>query len=241
MWHLRHALPVAALLLVLYGMCAAEGVPTEPHFGWLLKSPCTSPEVEIPSTRILYQPQPGDIVLFARESKCQRCVYALAHTGRPFHASMVVALPDGRPSILEAGSFDFSHIYLADLAPRLHAHTGRVWVRRLRKPLTPEQSAQLTAFAVEQTDKRFALGRLCLEATPFGAHGPVSGCLFGSARIDRNSWFCSELVVAAAATVGLIDPQVMKPNTVFPRDLFYNNPFDLSPCWEEPRKWFWDP
>ena len=87
-------------------------------------------------------------------------------------------------------------------------------------PLTAEQSARLTAFALEQTGKRFAVFRLVLEVTPLRAHGTLHGHVFGSPRIDRPSWFCSELVVAAMSVAGLIDPHVLKPNTVYPRDLF---------------------
>src|SRR5262249_20639349 len=126
------------------------------------------------------------------------------------------------------------------LPTRLRTHGGTVWVRRLRKPLSAEQSRRLTDFAVEQTAKHYALRRVLLEATPFKAHGPVRSHLFGSARLDRRGWFCSELTVAAGAVVGLFDPQVMKPNTVYPRDLFTDHPHDISQRWEEPAPWTWD-
>ncbi len=114
-------------------------------------------------------------------------------------------------------------------------------MRRLRVPLSAEQSARLTAFALEQTGKRFAWLRLILEVTPFRAHGLLHSRLFGSACIDRHRWFCSELVVAALAVAGIVDPNVMKPNAIYPRDLFRDWPFDLKPCWEEPRRWACEP
>ena len=47
-----------------------------------------------------------------------------------------------------------------DALPHLYSYEGegRVWVRRRAVPLTPEQSARLTAFALATDGKRFALG-----------------------------------------------------------------------------------
>jgi hypothetical protein len=191
--------------------------------------------------RETYVPQPGDIVLYTHNSLRTRCLYLLAHTGKPYHAGIVVSLPDGRPAILEAGPYDYLHVYLMDALPRLRTHEGLIWVRRLRVPLTAEQSARLTTFALQQTGKGFALFRVILEATPFHAHGVLHSRLFGSARIDRHHWFCSELVIAALAAAGVVDPQTVKPNTIYPRDLFYDHPFNLKPCWEAPRRWTCDP
>jgi hypothetical protein len=188
-----------------------------------------------------YVPQPGDIVLYSHGSLRTRFFYLLAHTGKPYHAGVVVNLPDVRPAILEAGPYDYLHVYLMDALPRLRTHKGDIWVRRRRVPLNAEQSAHLTTFALEQTGKRFALFRVILEATPFHAHGSLHSRLFGSACIDRHCWFCSELAIAALAAAGVVDPHAIKPNTVYPRDLFYDRPFDLRPCWEEPRRWTCDP
>lgn len=233
----RRAGPSAILLLVL--TCWSNGLrhgrAAEPS-GWLLAcadaldGPCEP-----------YLPQPGDIVLYAHKSLRSRVLYTLARTSKPYHSGIVVHLPDGRPAILEAGPYDYLHVYLLDLLPRLRTQEGPVWIRRLYQPLTPEESARLTAFALEQTGKRFALFRLMREVTPFRAHGRLHSRWFGSTRIDRRSWFCSELVVAALAVAGRIDPHVLKPNTVYPRDLFRDHPFDLKPCWEGPRRWICGP
>lgn len=233
----RRSLPSAILLIVL---TCWNGVPgrcraAEPT-GWLLVCPQNPAGPREP-----YLPQPGDLVFYAHESLRSLFFYTLARTGKPYHSGIVVNLPDGRPAILEAGPYDYLHVYLMDALPRMRTHQGAIWVRRLRVPLSPEQSARLTAFALEQTGKRFALFRLVREVTPFRAHGWLHGQLFGSAQIDRRTWFCSELVVAAAAVAGLVDPHVVKPNTIYPRDLFRDRPFDLKPCWEEPRRWICEP
>jgi hypothetical protein len=192
--------------------------------------------------REAYLPQPGDIVFYSHDNVRQRVLYALAHTGKPYHVGVVVNLPDGRPGVLEAGPYDLVNVYLMDLLPRLRTHQGSIWIRRRRTPLSPEQSARLSDFALKQTGKRFALFRVMLEITPLRAHGgPVHARLFGSTRVDRPGWFCSELVVAALSVAGVLDPAVIKPNTIFPRDLFCDCPFDLKPCWDEPRSWTCDP
>ena len=232
----RRSLLVAILSIALIspsrllGPCRAED-----GYGWLA-SPGDCPD-NPPSPCEVYQPQPGDIVFFSHDHLRSRLVYALAHTGKPYHVGLVVNLPDGRPAILEAGPYDYVHVYLMDLLPRLRTHEGLIWVRRLRVPLSPCESARLTSFALAQTGKRFALFRVILQATPFRAHGSLHSCVFGSSRIDRPSWFCSELVLAALAFVGRIDPHRIKPNAIFPRDLFRDDPFDLKPCWEAPRPW----
>lgn len=236
----RRALLVAMLFLALVrasngtGSCRAADA-----CGWL--APPTLCPQEASATPEPYLPQPGDIVLFSHDRLRSRFVYALARTGKPYHAGIVVRLPDGRFAILEAGPYDYVHVYLMDLLPRLRTHEGVLWVRRLRVPLSPSASARLTSFALVQTGKRFALFRVILQATPFRAHGAFHSRLFGSARIDRHGWFCSELVVAALAVAGRIDPHFMKPNTVYPRDLFRDEPFDLKPCWEAPRRWMCAP
>lgn len=234
----RGTLPATILLIALScwndgrGRCCRAAEPN----GWLLVCP-----QDTSGPREPYLPQPGDIVLYEHESLRTRFLYTLARTGKPYHSGLVVKLPDGRPAILEAGPYDYLHVYLMDALPRMRSHEGAVWVRRRRVPLTPEESARLTAFALEQTGKRFALFRIMLAVTPFRAHGVLHGRVFGSARIDRSSWFCSELVIATLAVAGLIDPHVIKPNTVYPRDLFVDHPFDLKPCWEEPRRWICGP
>jgi hypothetical protein len=188
-----------------------------------------------------YVPHEGDLFFFSDHSVFWRWVYMLAWTGPPFHVGIVARLPDGRPALLEAGPFDSSKVYLFDMFPRLKVHDGEIWVRRLRCPLTADQSASLTQFALEQAGKPFALGRVMLEGTPIRNHGFPNAQLFGRPWIDRQRWFCSELTIAAAAHVGVIDPNVIRPNTVYPRDLFLDAPHDLSPWWEEPRRWTSEP
>jgi hypothetical protein len=233
----RYSLPSALLLIVL--SCCSNGPGScraAESCGWLLEGTQATAGPREP-----YFPQPGDIVLYAHHSLRSLFFYTLARTGKPYHVGIVVNLPDGRPAILEAGPYDYLHTYLMDALARMRTHTGTIWVRRLRVPLTPEQSARLTNFALHQTGKGFALFRIILEVTPFRAHGSLHSRLFGSPKTERHGWFCSELVVAAMAVAGLVDPHVVKPNTIYPRDLFRDCPFDWKLRWEEPRLWSYEP
>jgi hypothetical protein len=190
-----------------------------------------------PGPREVYVPCAGDLIFFTYRSAFWRTMYALAHTGPPFHVGMVVRLPDGHMAILEAGPGDTYQVFILDLVPRLYGHDGPIWVRRLRVPLTPEQSDCLTQFALDQAGKRLAVVRLVLGITPLRSHGWLHARIFGRACIDRCAWYCSELAVAAAAHAGLIDPHRFRPNTIYPRDLFLDKPNEFLLLWEEPRRW----
>jgi hypothetical protein len=227
----------AVLPAILWTACClspAEGGPAPESYLWTA-SPGPSDSARF--HREAYVPREGDLLFYRDFSPFWRTLYFLAYTGPPYHVGIVVRLPDGRFATLEAGPYDSRHVYLLDLLPRLQTHDGTVWVRRLRAPLTQEQSSRLTDFALEQAGKHFALLRIALAVTPLRAHGPLRSRLFGSPRVDRDRWFCSELVVAAAAVAGLIDPRRVPPNTVYPKDMFIDWPHDLRPCWEEPALW----
>ena len=123
---------------------------------------------------------------------------------------------------------------------------GRVWVRRRAVPLTPEQSARLTEFALAADGRQFSVGKLALQLTPFRARGPVRTAFVGKPRgLDKSAYFCSELIVEACAYAGLIDPCTARPSATYPRDLFMdhslnpflNRNFKLAPCWDPPARW----
>jgi hypothetical protein len=148
---------------------------------------------------------------------------------------------------LEAGPHDTTHIELVDLLSQLRAYEeeGPVWVRRRRTPLTPEQSAQLAAFALRQEGKRFALVRLGGQLTPFRSRGPLRTRFAGKPHGDRRSYICSELVLETCLAAGLLDPATTRPAATFPRDMFFDhslNPYinktlDLLPGWYPPARW----
>lgn len=200
-----------------------------------------------------YAPQPGDIVLSTDTSSLWKFLHNLAGTSHPTHSMIVFAYPDGSCGILEGGPHDTLKIRTLEALPHLlsYENEGRVWVRRRAVPLTPEQSARLTEFALAADARRFALGRLAQQLTVFRARGPVKTAVVGRPHgLDRNSFFCSELVVEACVYAGLLDPRTARPAATYPRDLFLDasiNPYlnrnlKLAPCWEAPARWTsWTP
>jgi len=194
-----------------------------------------------------YLPQPGDLFFATDESFWLRAGHRLAGAASPHHSGVVVALPDGGLGLLEAGPFHTTEVGTYDLLPELegYARQGLVWLRRRRTPLTPEQSARLTAFAVAQEGKSFAALRLVGQLTPFRSRGPLRTRFVGKPHGDRPRYICSEMVVEALVAAGLLDAATARPAATFPRDLFFDrspNPYldrtlDLSAYWCPPARW----
>jgi hypothetical protein len=192
-----------------------------------------------------YYPQPGDLLLYDNFDKWLDLGFRLVGSGTPIHAAIVIARPDGTPAILEVGAHSqpraFTETSIVDVWSRLAGYPGVVMVRRPRRPLTGEQSAALTAFALAQNGKKFALGRLLLQATPFRPRVGLRRLLFARTYLDRKRWICSENAVAAATVAGLLDPAVHFANAMYPRDLAYDEHYDLSATYQAPVLWLADP
>jgi hypothetical protein len=193
-----------------------------------------------------YLPQPGDLFLATDGSFWMKFGHWAAGAAGPHHSGIVVACPDGRLAILHAGPFNTTSIGVFDLMEHLHAHDDVcVWIRRRRVPLTSEQSARLTAFALAQEGKPFAVVRMLGQLTPLRSRGPLRTYFVGRPHGDRPSYFCSELVVESLVAVGLIDPTTARPAATYPRDLFFDrspNPYldkhlRLADCWYPPARW----
>jgi hypothetical protein len=195
-----------------------------------------------------YCPQPGDIVLSADGSVFWKVMHNVAGTSHPTHSMVVFARPDGSMGILEGGPHDTLHCRSLDALPHMFSYEaeGRVWVRRRAVPLTPEQSARLTEFALSTDGKRFGIGRLGLQLTAFRTRGPVKTAFLGKPHgIERESYYCSELVMEALVYAGLVDCRTARPSATYPRDIFFDasaNPYlnrhlKLYPEWDPPARW----
>jgi hypothetical protein len=184
-----------------------------------------------------YRPQPGDLLLYHLDD--YKTIFQLVGTGAPMHAAIVFARPDGTPASLELTGPEFwlAKVRHVDIGPRLYSYPGAIMVRQPRAPLTAEQSAALTRFALAQEGKDFALGRLALQATPFRCRTGLRRLIFGRTHFDRSRWICSELVVAAAASAKVIDPAVFPANAMYPRDLAYDETYNLSAAFQAPVLW----
>jgi hypothetical protein len=239
------------MLSVLWALVSAACLvePVEPACpgGSFLYQPafCIDEVLRLPAEP--YLPQPGDLMLRLDRSIFWRVTHHLALAFDPNGSGIVFARPDGSLAVLEAGPSDTLWVGTPDLLPHLreYADEGRVWIRKRRLPLTPDQACRLTAFALAQDGKRFALGRLAGQLTLFRSRGPLRTYFVGGPHGDRCSYFCSELVCEACVAAGLLDPERTRPAATYPCDLFFGkslNPFinshlDVNASWCPPARW----
>lgn len=196
-----------------------------------------------------YELQPGDIPLAADTSRFWTLMHHLAGTSHPTHSMIVFAMPDGRPAILEAGPHDTVKCRLLEAVPHLASYEaqGRVWVRRRTIPLTPMQSARLTEFCLAANCRDFALRRLAIQLTPLRNRGPIKTAFVGKPHgLERDSYYCSELVTEACVYAGLMDAATARPSATYPRDLFFGNSLNpylhkhlraMNCAWDAPARW----
>ena len=198
-----------------------------------------------------YLPQPGDILLRLDRSVFWRVTHYMALAFDPNGSAIVFARPDGSLAILEAGPNDTQWVGNLDLLPHLREYeaVGRVWIRKRMVPLTKEESCRLTAFALAQDGKRFALIRLAGQLTFLRSRGPIRTQFVGKPSGDKRSYFCSELVCESCVAAGLLAPERTRPSATYPHDLFFGrsfNPFinrtlDVNCDWDPPARWISTP
>jgi hypothetical protein len=188
-----------------------------------------------------YRPRPGDIVMFDDHNAWTARIYRTIGTGGPLHAGIVFERPDGSLAILEAGTNAVMRVFIFDLEPRLKDFSGTILIRRLRKPISAEQSKQLAEFTQAQEGKPYALGRLLLQATPFRPRNQPLAQMLGGTVLNRDRWICSELVVASLTVAGLLDPEQYPANSIYPRDLAFDELYDLSCFYHPSARWVAEP
>jgi hypothetical protein len=186
---------------------------------------------------IPYVPREGDLIFYDDKSIFWTILFAWAGTGPPLHMGIVVKGEDGKFQVLEAGPDDKLKVYLLELNSRLKDFKGTITIRRCKVKLTEEKSAALTKFAKEQDGKPYAVIRLLLQGTSLRSRGPVREMFLAGTYLDRWSWICSELAVAAGTVVGLFDPAVVRANVTYPRDIVDNQRFNLSKNWHDGETW----
>lgn len=187
-----------------------------------------------------YEPREGDLVFYDDHNPVWLALFSLADTGPPLHMGIVVKKPDGTMAVLEAGPDDTLWVRVLDLGSRLRQFRrdfhGTITIRRCKVTLSPALSAALTHFALAQQGKRYAALRLLAQGTPLRARGRFEPWL-ARTRLDRDAWICSELAVAAGTVAGLFDPQRVRANATYPRDLVDNRRHDLGAVWEDAATW----
>ncbi len=187
-----------------------------------------------------YVPREGDLVFFDDHNPFWTVLFLWAGTGPPLHVGIVVKKEDGNLAVLEAGPDDTIWVTIQDLKTRLpkfvEDYQGTITVRRSRQELSAAQSEALTKFALAQDGKRYAILRLLIQGTPLRFRGPIRELFLARTDLDRSSWICSELVVAAGTVAGLF-PDTVKSNVTYPLDLVNNRRHDLSRTWHDAETW----
>lgn len=197
--------------------------------------------LKVDKAHLRYEPREGDLVFFDDKNTAWNALFAYAQTGPPLHMGLVFKKSDGF-YVLEAGPDDTTRVSILHLEKRLHQFhqhypKGTVQIRRCKKELAAAESQALTKFALAQDGKRYAVGRLLLQGTAVRTRGPVREKLFGATVLDRDSWICSELSVAAGTVAKLFDPKVVHSNVAYPKDLVDNARYVLGPVWHDAALW----
>lgn len=226
----------AVLLLVAFGMSTTPEGGRQESIGHLLRQ-VRGNDGRWYQDSEPYVPREGDLVFFNDHSVKWGILYKLVGSDWPYHVGLVFKHPDGRCAIVEAGPNDTLKCRVLELSPRLHGWEHTLYIRRCKVDLPPDRSQALTEWAMSQDQKRYALGRLLLQATPVRARGPVRRAFFGATYVDRDSYLCAELAIAGGTVAGLFDPRVHKGNTIYPRDIIFNDVHDLSTHYEDMRVW----
>jgi hypothetical protein len=237
-----------ALLVTLMSIVGATGAqPPPPAASSFLYEPAYHLDKILRGQPRPYLPQPGDIMMYTDQNWFWAITHDLACAFEPHGSGVVVRRPDGSLGILEAGPNDTQYVRILDMLPHLQEYESRgpVWIRKRKTPLTPEQCAALTDFALRQEWKRFALIRLGAQLTPFRSRGPLRTFFIGKPHGDRDGYFCSELVTESLVAACLVDRETARPCCTYPHDLFYdwsfnlylNTHFTLAHSWEPPARW----
>jgi len=186
---------------------------------------------------MVYSPREGDLLFFTDEKWVRRVLFWFAGTGRPYHVGLVVRNAQGQLCTLEARPHSENWVFILKLQERMESYHGSIWVRRLRKPLSQEQSETLTQFAITQQGKPFAFFRLAFEGTPLSVRRGLGHFVFAGPHTQKPNWFCSELTTAALIECGLFEGRGVWPNCVYPRDLFYDRTYRVNDLYEAPLLW----
>ncbi|QEH34043.1 hypothetical protein OJF2_25760 [Aquisphaera giovannonii] len=231
------------------GILVASALTQAPATGSYLCQPSYSRDWETRGPLEWYSPQPGDIFLATDQRLWFRWGHLIAGANGFHHSGLVFRRADGRLGLIEAGPFNKTNVEVMDPYQHMmnHVQAGdRVWIRRRKVPLTPEQSARLTDFATAQEGKPFALARWFGQLTPLRTRGPIKTWFVGEPIGDRPRWFCSELVTECCAYAGIMDRKTARPSATYPADFFYPTSFNLylnkhlrleDQGWAPPSRW----
>jgi hypothetical protein len=190
-----------------------------------------------PGTPIGWKPEVGDILFMTSPDPGQTITYALARTWHPFHIAIIARRSNGELGIFESGGGGDLRVTFRPILGRLGAYDmfaerRFTWARRIRRPLTPEQSRLITTLAEPQIDKPFVpYSRLAWFWLP-GHPAPRP------TRFDQDKWFCSDVIVAVLNEANVLPKGQFEPGSTTPRELFTDCPGkDISQIYHAPLPW----
>jgi hypothetical protein len=217
-----------ATLLLVATQTGQVAPPVEQPMGWLWG------DQPSPLSARPYEPHEGDLVFMSHTAPLRTAAYLAFRTGHPLHCALLVRSPDGVLAVFETGGGQKKVTTLQPVARRFHEHltTERdpvLWIRPIRRPLTSEESARLTGFALAELAKplqpNYRYLRLIIPGRPTHA-----------SRDGQSQWFCSELVAQGLIEAGLLQTR-LPAGSLVPADLFYDRRIDLSAVWAAPCQW----
>ncbi len=235
--------------LTVLGILVPALFAQAPVTGSYICQPAYARDWELRGPIETYVPQPGDIFLATDQRLWFRWGHLIAGANGLHHSGLVIAMPDGGLGLIEAGPFNKTEVEVMNPNHHMsnHAAVGdRVWIRRRKVPLTPDQSARLTAFALGQNGKPFALARWFGQITPLRTRGPIKTWFVGQPKGDRSHWFCSELVTECCVAGGIMTWATARPSATYPSDLFWGSSYnlylnghlgELEQGWHPPARW----
>lgn len=187
-----------------------------------------------------YKPQSGDVICCIWTKQCNGLFFAVTTGKNISHVVVVTCSPEGQYHALTA---DTDGVKVVDLATYMEGYTkegyGRLFVRRLNKPLAEDTERALWSFSKEQEGKPYApLSELL--SVPFTR--PIRPLTDGARELlgqgeemkelDQSSWFCSQLSGAALKVAEVFGPQVVC------KSLSPGNFLDCKGTHSEPIEWF---
>jgi hypothetical protein len=181
-----------------------------------------------------YCPREGDLVFMSTAAPLRTAAYIAFRTGHPLHMGMIVRHTDGTLGVLETGGGESKVTTIRPIDERFAEHVSQyrnavLWVRRIDRPLTEEESQRLTAFAEAQVGKPLLPNARFMRLFIPGRPATPS-------HADQRKWFCSELVVESLREAGIIDTRLASASIV-PADLFHDRRVDLSGRWSPAQEW----
>lgn len=174
-----------------------------------------------------YRPQAGDLILYHTHDEPRGTLTGIMTGDMITHSGIVVEDAKGKFWLMHAVT---RGVVVEPLMEALLNDPDDIFIRAVKKPLTPEQNKTLSQFAKSEEGKSFKKKDFAIITTP-----PTRKT---KPPKTRDTYFCSQLVSTACVTADIIRSDkngvYINPNGITPADLFGNKRLDLRGIWENP-------